>query len=273
MLDSVESKTLQYFFFLKLRGQEMLKKNGSGLLLSLVLVLCVPSVAFSEGYMGTGMGIMSVSRDITEFNEAGRTEGVLVSSFSVDPYLAEREPWGYVFRSAAAGYFFEHLPWLGFEINYAINNHDMDAAISAKIAENSKGLREDLNSADSTGVVDVSHYSTVGVLLKFRPKNKTYAGFGVFGGLGLGVDIIHVKGVELLGANRVRQRDAGEEMMLDLDLLLSAGIDYKIRKDARAYGEYKYKNANFGSSAFDGIVDYEFDLEESSFTFGFAYSF
>ena len=61
--------------------------------------------------------------------------------------------------------------------------------------------------------------------------------------------------------------------ILDLDLLLSAGIDYKIRKNAKAYGEYKYKNANFGSSAFNGVVDYEFDLEESSFTFGFAYSF
>ena len=181
---------------------------------------------------------------------------------------------GYFVRSAAAGYFFERLPWLGFEVNYAINNHDMNTAISAKIAKNSNGLRGDLNPDDLKGVVDVSHYSTVGVLLKFRPqKDKTYAGFGVFGGLGLGVDIIHVKGVELLGANRVRQRDAGEEMMLDLDLLLSAGIDYKIRKDAKAYGEYKYKNANFGSSAFDGGVDYEFDLEESSFTFGFAYSF
>ncbi len=251
----------------------MLRKNGSGLLLSLALVLCVPSSAFSEGYMGTRLGIMSMSRDITEFNRAGRTAGVSVNRFSSAPYLAERESGGYFFKEAAAGYFFEHLPWLGFEINYAINNHDMDAAISAKIAKDSNGPRGDLNSGEFIGAVDVSHYSTVGVLLKFRPKNKTYAGFGVFGGLGLGVDIIHVKGVELLGANRVRQRDAGEEMMLDLDLLLSAGIDYKIRKDARAYGEYKYKNANFGSSAFDGIVDYEFDLEESSFTFGFAYSF
>ena len=252
----------------------MLRKNGAGLLLSLVLVLCVSSSAFSEGYIGTGLGIMSVSRDITEFNGAGRTEGVSVSRFSSTPDLAEKGPGGYFLRSAAAGYFLERLPWLGFEVHYAINNHDMDAAISAKIAENSKGLREDLNSADSTGVVDVSHYSTVGVLLKFRPqKNKTYAGFGVFGGLGLGVDIIHVKEVELLDVNKVKQRDVAGKMMLDLDLLLSAGIDYRIGKNTKAYSEYKYKNANFGSSAFDGGVDYEFDLEESSFTFGFAYSF
>jgi opacity protein-like surface antigen len=79
--------------------------------------------------------------------------------------------------------------------------------------------------------------------------------------------------VEFLDANRVKQRDADKETMLDLDLLLSAGIDYKIKKNAKAYGEYKYKNAGFGSSAFDGVVDYEFDFEESSFTFGFAYSF
>ena len=184
------------------------------------------------------------------------------------------EPGGYFIRSAAAGYFFEHLPWLGFEINYAINNHDMDAAISAKIAENSKGLREDLNSANSTGVVDVSHYSTVGVLLKLRPqRDKTYAGFGVFGGLGLGVDILNVREVEFRDANQVKQRDADGEVMMDLDLLLSAGIDFRIKKNAKAYGEYKYKNAGFGSSAFNGVVDYEFDLEESSFTFGFAYSF
>ena len=253
----------------------MLRKNGSGLVLILVLVLCVPLSAFSEGYyIETGLGTMSMSRDVTEFNGVGRTEGASANRFSSAPDLAGMEPGGYFIRSAAAGYFFEHLPWLGFEINYAINNHDMDAAISAKIAENSKGLREDLNSADSTGVVDVSHYSTVGVLLKFRPqKNKTYAGFGVFGGLGLGVDIIHVKGVELLGANRVRQRDAGREMILDLDFLFSAGIDYKILKNTKAYGEYKYKNASFASSAFDGIVDYEFDLDESSFTFGLAHSF
>ena len=252
----------------------MLKKNGSGLLLSLVLVLCVPSVAFSEGYMGTGMGIMSVSRDITEFNEAGRTEGVLVSSFSVDPYLAEREPWGYVFRSAAAGYFFEHLPWLGVEVNYSINNHDLDTAISAKVADDSDGPRRGLNSGNFTGVVDVSHYSTIGFLLKFSPqKEETYSGFGLFGGLGFGVDILNVKGVEFLDTNRTKQRDADEEIMLDLDFLLSVGIDYKIRNNAKAYGEYKYKNASFGSSAFDGVVDYEFDLEESSFTFGFAYSF
>ena len=250
----------------------MLRKNGSGLLLSLALVLCVPSSAFSEGYMGTGLGIMSMSRDITEW--AGRTEGVSVSRFSSAPYLAEMEPGGYFFRSAAAGYFFERLPWLGFEVNYAINNHDMDAAISAKIAKDSNGLREDPNSSNLTGVVDVSHYSTVGVLLKFRSqKDKTYAGFGVFGGLGLGVDILSVNGVEFLDANKVKQRDADGETMLDLDLLLSAGIDYKIKKNAKAYGEYKYKNAGFGSSAFDGVVDYEFDFEESSFTFGFAYSF
>ena len=252
----------------------MLKKNGAGLLLSVVLVLCVPSSAFSEGYMGAGLGIMSMSHDVTEFNRAGRTEDVSVSRFSSTPYLTEKESGGYFFRSAAAGYFFERFPWLGFEVNYAINNHDMNTAISAKIAKNSNGLREDLNSADSTGVVDVSHYSTVGVLLKFRPqKDKTYAGFGVFGGLGLGVDILTVKGVEFLDTNKVKQRDADGRTILDLDLLLSAGIDYKIRKNAKAYGEYKYKNAGFGSSAFNGVVDYEFDLEESSFTFGLAYSF
>ena len=253
----------------------MLRKNGSGLLLSLALVLCVPSSVFSEGYvMGTGLGIMSMSRDITEFNGAGRTEGVSVSRFSSAPYLAERGSGGYFFRSAAAGYFFERLPWLGFEVNYAINNHDMDAAVSAKIAKDSNRLREDPNSSNLTGVVDVSHYSTVGVLLKFRPqKDKTYAGFSVFGGLGLGVDILSVNGVEFLDANKVKQRDADGETMLDLDLLLSAGIDYKIKKNAKAYGEYKYKNAGFGSSAFDGGVDYEFDLEETSFTFGLVYSF
>ena len=252
----------------------MLRKNGSGLLLGLALVLCVPSSAFSEGYVGTGLGIMSMSRDITEFNGAGRTEGVSVSRFSSAPYLAEKEPGGYFFRSAAAGYFFERLPWLGFEVNYMVNNHDMDAAVSAKIGKDSNGLREDSGSGSFAGEVDVSHYSTIGVLLKFRPqKDKTYAGFGVFGGLGLGVDILNVSGVEFLDANKVKQRDVGGAMMLDFDLLLTAGIDYKIRKDAKAYGEYKYKNANFGSSAFGGGVDYEFDLEESSFTFGFAYSF
>ena len=252
----------------------MLRKNGSGLLLSLALVLCVPSSAFSEGYMGTRLGIMSMSRDITEFNRAGRTAGVSVNRFSSAPYLAERESGGYFFKEAAAGYFFEHLPWLGFEVNYAINNHDMDAAISAKIAKDSNGPRGDLNSGEFMGVVDVSHHSTVGVLLKFRPqKDKTYAGFSVFGGLGLGVDILGVRRVEFLDANKVKQRDADGETMLDLDLLLSAGIDYKVKKNAKAYGEYKYKNAGFGSSAFDGVVDYEFDLEESSFTFGFAYSF
>jgi len=252
----------------------MLKKNGAGLLLSVVLVLCVPSSAFSEGYMGAGLGIMSMSHDVTEFNRAGRTEDVSVSRFSSAPYLAEKEPGGYFFRSAAAGYFFEHLPWLGFEVNYAINNHDMDTAVSAKIAKNSNGLRGDLNSADFTGAVDVSHHSTVGVLLKFRPpKDKTYAGFGFFGGLGLGVDVLNVREVEFLDANQVKQRDADGEVMMDLDLLLSAGIDFRIKKNAKAYGEYKYKNAGFGSSAFNGVVDYEFDLEESSFIFGFAYSF
>ena len=253
----------------------MLRKNGSGLVLILVLVLCVPLSAFSEGYyIETGLGTMSMSRDVTEFNGVGRTEGVSVNRFSSNPALAGMEPWGYFFRSASAGYFFKRLPWLGFEVNYAINNHDMDAAISAKIAKDSDGLRRDLNSGSFTGEVDVSHYSTMGVLLKFRPqKDKTYAGFGVFGGLGLGVDILNVSGVEFLDANKVKQRDVGGAMMLDFDLLLTAGIDYKIRKDAKAYGEYKYKNANFGSSAFGGGVDYEFDFEESSFTFGFAYSF
>ncbi len=253
----------------------MLRKNGSGLVLLLALVLCVPSSAFSEGYyIETGLGTMSMSRDITEFNGAGRAEGMSASRFSSDSSLAEMEPGGYFFRSASAGYFFERLPWLGFEVNYVINNHDIDAAISAKIAKNSNGLRGDLNPDDLKGVVDVSHYSTVGVILKFRPpKGDTYNGFGVFGGLGLGVDILNVNGVEFLDANRVKQRDAGGEMMMDLDLLLSVGIDYKIRTNAKAYGEYKYKNAGFGSSAFDGGVDYEFDFEESSFTFGLAYSF
>ncbi len=252
----------------------MLRKSGSGLLLSLALVLCVPSSAFSEGYMGTRLGIMSMSRDITEFNRAGRTAGVSVNRFSSAPYLAERESGGYFFKEAAAGYFFEHLPWLGFEVNYAINNHDMDAAISAKIAKDSNGPRGDLNSGEFMGVVDVSHHSTVGVLLKFRPqKDKTYAGFSVFGGLGLGVDILSVNGVEFLDANKVKQRDRDGATMLDLDLLLSVGIDYKIKKNAKAYGEYKYKNAGFGSSAFDGVVDYEFDLEESSYTCGFVDSF
>ncbi len=253
----------------------MLRKNGYGLLLSLVLVLCVPPSAFSEGYyIETGLGTMSMSRDITEFNGAGRAEGMSASRFSSAPYLTEKESGGYFFRSAAAGYFFERLPWLGFEVNYAVNSHDMDAAISAKIAKDSNGLQEDPNSGEFMGVVDVSHHSTVGVLLKFRPqKDKTYAGFSVFGGLGLGVDILGVRRVEFLDANKVKQRDADGETMLDLDLLLSAGIDYKVKKNAKAYGEYKYKNAGFGSSAFDGVVDYEFDLEESSFTFGFAYSF
>ena len=253
----------------------MLRKNGSGLLLILALVLCVPSSAFSEGYyIETGLGTMSMSRDVTEFNGVGRTEGVSVNRFSSNPALAGMEPWGYFFRSASAGYFFKRLPWLGFEANYVINNHDMDSAISAKIAKSSNELWENPSPGGFTGVVDVSHSSTVGVLLKFRPqKEKNHAGFGVFGGLGLGVDILNVKGVEFLDANQIKQRDVDGEIMMDFDLLLTAGIDYKIRKDARAYGEYKYKNAGFGSSAFDGGVDYEFDFEESSFTFGFAYNF
>jgi len=252
----------------------MLRKSGSGLLLSLALVLCATSSAFPEGYIGTGLGMMPMSRDVTEFNRAGRTEGVSASRFSSAPYLTEKESGGYFFRSAAAGYFFERLPWLGFEVNYAVNSHDMDAAISAKIARNSAELRRGPDSGSFVGEVDVSHYSTVGVLLKLRPqKDKTYAGFGFFGGLGLGVDILNVSEVEFLDANQVKQRDADGEVMIDFDLLLSAGIDFRIKKNAKAYGEYKYKNAGFGSSAFNGVVDYEFDLEESSFTFGFAYSF
>ena len=251
------------------------KKSGSGVLLSLVLVLYFHSPAFSEGYFGAGAGLgMSMSCDIAEPNRVGR-ECASTSSFRSDPSLSKGESWGgYSFRSAAVGYFFKSLPWLGFEANYSINSQNLDTAVSAKIKNNPDEVREGLRPSSLKGVVDVSHYSTVGFLLKFKPvHDETYAGFRVFGGLGFGVDILNIKGVEFLDGDRIKQRDAGREMILDLDFLLSAGIDYKIRKNAKAYGEYKYKNASFASSAFDGIVDYEFDLDESSFTFGLAHSF
>ena len=250
------------------------KKSGSGVLLSLVLVLCFHSPAFSEGYFGAGAGLgMSTSCDITEPNRRGR-ECASASSFRSDPSLSERESWGYSFRPAAVGYFFKSLPWLGIEANYSINSQNLNTAVSAKIRNNPDEFREGLSPSSLRGVVDVSHYSTVGFLLKFKPvHDETYAGVGVFGGLGFGVDILNIRGVEFIDGDRGKQRDLGREMMLDLDFLLSAGIDYKILKNTKAYGEYKYKNASFASSAFDGIVDYEFDLDESSFTFGLVHSF
>ena len=242
----------------------MTKKTGVGFLLGLVFVLLTASSAFSEGYVGGGLGV-SIPHDVSNLRGSAAAGSGGVSSFTPDSSVAGE------FRM---GYFFKSIPWLGAEFNFSISEPDVDDTVNITITSSPGGLLNGLSTGDFIGVVDVDHYSTMGFLLMLSSEraNKTYNGFGAFGGLGFGVNVLDIHRVEVLNTNRVKQSDVDGKSITDIGFLMSVGLDYKITENVKAYGAYKYKNTDFTSKAFDDSLDYKFNVEESALTFGATYS-
>jgi len=217
--------------------------------------------AYAESYIGLGLGV-SLPQDVT--NIKGTTPaGVSVTGTDVNP----NDAFAYGIK---AGHFFNSIPWFGVEMNVYQRDADVDA--QAATCSGAAGI-----CTNNTGQlkVDVNSSTTIGFLAMVRAteeQSKNLLNLQPYFGLGFGVNIIDLGEASTFTTAGAAVGSTNLESDTNVGILVSAGLNYKICDNLKAYGEYKYTDGNFEAQGSDGNT-YNYDVGDSNLMFGVAYNF
>ena len=239
----------------------MIRKTGVGVLLSLVFVLFTYSSAVAESYVGFGLGV-SLPHDTTDI-KGTTAAGVTGTGTDVSP----QDEFAYGFK---VGHYFDAMPWLGVEFNFGQGDPDVE-----KQTATATGTAGVLGTAVGQVQVDVNSATTLGFLVMLRAneeQTKNLLNFQPFLGLGFGVNILDLGDATTFTTAGAFNSGTNLGSDTSIGILLSAGLNYEVSENVKAYGEYKYGEASYDVKGADS-VDYEFDAGGSSLMFGLSYGF
>jgi len=238
-------------------------KNLSVFVLAMVFSLTTATVQFvsAESYLGLGLGV-SLSHDATDI-KGTTAAGATATGTDVSP----DDSLAYGFK---AGHYFNSMPWLGVEFNFYQRDPDVETQTAS-----CTGTAGICTAAAGQLKVDVNSVTTLGFLTMLRAtEEQTKSLFNIqpYLGLGFGVNIVDLGDATTFTTAGAFNSGTNLESDTSVGFLLSAGLNYEVCENVKAYGEYKYAEASFDVRGADS-VDYEFDAADSSLMFGLAYSF
>ena len=217
--------------------------------------------AFAESYIGLGLGV-SLPQDVTDIKG---TTAAGVAGTGTDVSADDAFSYG-----IKAGHYFNSVPWFGVEMNIYQRDNDVDQQTAT--ATGTAGI---LNGTAGQLKVDVNSGTTIGFLAMVRAteeQSKNLLNLQPYFGLGFGVNIIDLGEASTFTAAGAANGSTNLESDTNVGILVSAGLNYKIYDNLKAYGEYKYTDGSFESKGSDGVT-YEYDAGDSNLMFGVAYNF
>ncbi|MDP6585931.1 MAG: outer membrane beta-barrel protein [Anaerolineales bacterium] len=238
-------------------------KNLSVFVLAMVFSLTTATVQFvsAESYVGVALGV-SLPHDTTDI-KGTTAAGVTGTGTDVSP----QDAFAYGFK---AGHYFDAMPWLGVEFNFSQSDPDVE-----KQTATATGTAGVLGTAVGQVQVDVNSATTLGFLAMLRAtEEQTKSLFNIqpYLGVGFGVNIVDLGDATTFTTAGAFNSGTNLDSDTSVGILLSAGLNYEVSENVKAYGEYKYGEASYDVTGADS-VDYEFDAGGSSLMFGLAYGF
>ena len=217
--------------------------------------------AHAESYFGLGLGV-SFPQDTSDI-KATTAAGATATGTDVNP----DDAFSYGIK---AGHFFKSIPWFGVEMNIYQRDPDVDQQTAS-----CTGAAGICSAATGQVKVDVNSATTIGFLAMVRAteeQSKNLLNLQPYVGLGFGVNIIDLGDASTFTTAGVANSSTNIESDTSVGILVSAGLNYKISDNLKAYGEYKYTESSFEADGSDG-VKYEYDAGDSNLMFGVAYNF
>jgi opacity protein-like surface antigen len=217
--------------------------------------------AHAESYIGLGLGV-SLSHDVTDI-KGTTAAGATATGTDISP----DDAFSYGIK---AGHYFNSVPWFGVEMNIYQRDNDVDQQTAS-----CTGTAGICTAATGQLKVDVNSVTTIGFLAMVRAteeQSKNLLNLQPYVGLGFGVNIIDLGEASTFTTAGAANGSTNLESDTDVGILVSAGLNYKISDNLKAYGEYKYTDGSFESKGSDGVT-YEYDAGDSNLMFGVAYNF
>ena len=246
----------------------MIRETGVRFLLSLVFVLFTYSSAVAEWYVGGAVGV-ALPHVTDDLKSTGSGFTITASGFDSDNAFV---------GGIKGGYFFESIPYLGVEVNWAMSAPDVDQEpVTLTITGTATGVAGGQNSGDFLLSADVDSVSSFGFLAMLRATDEDakakYIGIQPFLGLGFMVSTIDVNSATLFNtAGTQLGTTANSDSSTDVGFLLSAGLNYIVSDNIKVYSEYSFQTVEH-TLTMDTNVNSEMTSDGSAVVFGASYSF
>ena len=246
----------------------MIRRTGVGVLLSLVFVLFTYSSAVAEWYVGGAVGV-ALPHVTDDLKSTGSGFTITASGFDSDNAFV---------GGIKGGYFFESIPYLGVEVNWAMSAPDVDQEpVTLTITGTATGFAGGQNTGDYLLSADVDSVSSFGFLAMLRATDEDakakYNGIQPFLGLGFTVSTIDVNSATLFNtAGAQVGTTANSDSSTEVGFLLSAGLNYIVSDNIKVYSEYTFQTVEH-TLTMDTNVNSTLTSESSSVVFGASYSF
>jgi opacity protein-like surface antigen len=249
------------------------------ILKELVILLLVPLFSLwigcshsvhAENYAGISLGT-SLAHDVTDIR--GTTNaGVTATATGIN--VSPNDSFTYGFK---VGHYFRYMPWFGVEFNFYQRGPDVEKQVMRSNSSVTVNGNAGILTALGTGQlkVDVNSLTTLGFLVMIRATQEqtiNLYNFEPFLGIGLGVNRVDLGDTTTLTESGAFNSETNLGSDTSIGVLMSAGLNYKLTRKVKVYGEYKYTSSSYNLRAADE-VDYELDIADSSLVFGASYSF
>ena len=247
----------------------MIRETGVRFLLSLVFVLFTYSSAVAEWYVGGAVGV-AIPHTVDDLESTGPGFTITASGYDSDNAFV---------GGIKGGYFFESIPYLGVEVNWAMSAPDVDQEpVTLTITGTATGVAGGQNSGNFLLSADVDSVSSFGFLAMLRATTDEdakakYNGIQPFLGLGFTVSTIDVNSATLFTTAGVQVgTTANSDSSTSAGFLVSAGLNYIVSDNIKVYSEYTFQTIEHTLSM-DTNVNSELTSDGSAVVFGASYSF
>ena len=245
----------------------MVKKTGVGFLLSLVFVLFTYSSAVAEWYVGGAVGV-AIPHETDDLESTGTGFTITASGFDSDSAFV---------GGIKGGYFFESIPYLGVEVNWAMSAPDVDQEpVTLTITGTVTGLGAGQATGDFLLSADVDSVSSFGFLAMLRATDEDakakYNGIQPYLGLGFTVSTLDVNSVTAYSTAGALIGTGTGDSTTDVGFALTGGLNYLIANNIKIYSEAQFGSVDYEFGSIDGLKT-ELTGQNSSLMFGASYSF